>query len=149
MSTKTGTNKCIVLSALIWTVAAAGGVRADSAMQTAPAAEPEMPVRGLCAHRGDAAAFPENTVPPIAAAARKGAAKFGGDLARRDEIETVLRKSFLAVPNASNQFWVVAGDYNSISPVDGRMYDVPSDSPRYAVHRGSDALAASNCLLDQ
>ena len=99
--------------------------------------------------RGGAAAFPENTVPPIAAAARKGAAKFGGDLARRDEIETVLRKSFLAVPNASNQFWVVAGDYNSISPVDGRMYDVPSDSPRYAVHRGSDALAASNCLLDQ
>ena len=126
-----------------------GQQNGNTAPSETPAAEPEMPVRGLCAHRGDAAAFPENTVPPIAAAARKGAAKFGGDLARRDEIETVLRKSFLAVPNASNQFWVVAGDYNSISPVDGRMYDVPSDSPRYAVHRGSDALAASNCLLDQ
>ena len=33
-----------------------------------------MPVGGLCAHRGDAAAFPENTVLAIEAAARKGAA---------------------------------------------------------------------------
>ena len=49
-------------------------VRADTAIPTAPAAEPKMPVRGLCAHRGDAAAFPENTVLAIAAAARKGAA---------------------------------------------------------------------------
>ena len=90
MSTKTGTNKCIVLSMLIWTVAAAGGVRADSAMPTSPADEPKMPVRGLCAHRGDAAAFPENTVPAIAAAARKGAAMVEFDVKRCKTGELVL-----------------------------------------------------------
>ena len=37
-------------------------------------AAPKMPVRGLCAHRGDCAAFPENTVPAIEFAAKKGAA---------------------------------------------------------------------------
>ena len=66
---------------------------------------------------------------------KASAAKFGGDLARRDEIETVLKGSFFTVPDASNQFWVVAGDYNARSPVDNRMYDLPLDSPRYAVHR--------------
>jgi hypothetical protein len=66
---------------------------------------------------------------------KASAAKFGGDLARRDEIETVLKGSYFTVPDASNQFWVVAGDYNSRSPVDSRMYDLPLDSPRYAVHR--------------
>ena len=76
---------------------------------------------------------------------RASAAKFGGDLARRDEIEAILNRSFFTVPDASNQFWVVAGDYNSRSPVDARMYDIPIDSPRYAVHRW---LAESTPLVD-
>ena len=76
---------------------------------------------------------------------KASAANFGGDLARRDEIETVLKGSFFTVPDASNQFWVVAGDYNARSPVDARMYDYPLDSPRYAVHRW---LAESTPLVD-
>jgi len=76
---------------------------------------------------------------------KASAAKFGGDLARRDEIETVLKGSFFTVPDASNQYWVVAGDYNARSPVDARMYDIPLDSPRYAVHRW---LAESTPLVD-
>ena len=76
---------------------------------------------------------------------KASAAKFGGDLARRDEIETVLKGSYFTVPDASNQFWVVAGDFNSRSPVDARMYDLPLDSPRYAVHRW---LAESTPLVD-
>ena len=46
---------------------------------------------------------------------KASAAKFGGDLARRDETETVLKGSFFTVPDASNQYWVVAGDYNATS----------------------------------
>ena len=51
---------------------------------------PLMPVRGLCAHRGDAAAFPENTVPAIEAAARKGAAMVEIDIKRCKTGELVL-----------------------------------------------------------
>ena len=49
------------------------------------------------------------------------------------------------MPDASNQLWVVAGDYNARSPVDARMYDIPLDSPCYAVHRW---LAESTPLVD-
>ena len=76
---------------------------------------------------------------------KESAAKFGGDLARREEIETVISKSFFTVPDASNQYWVVAGDYNARSHFDARMYDWPPDSPRYAVHRW---LAESTPLVD-
>ena len=76
---------------------------------------------------------------------KASAAKFGGDLARRDEIETVLDKSFFTVPDASNQLWVVAGDYNARSPVDAKVYGLPPDSPRFAVHRW---LAESTPLVD-
>ena len=51
---------------------------------------PKMPVRGLCAHRGDAAAFPENTVPAIEAAAKKGAAMVEIDVKRCKTGELVL-----------------------------------------------------------
>ena len=51
---------------------------------------PRMPVRGLCAHRGDAAAFPENTVSAIEAAARKGAAMVEIDVKRCKTGELVL-----------------------------------------------------------
>ena len=53
-------------------------------------AAPKMPVRGLCAHRGDAAAFPENTVLAIEAAARKGAAMVEIDVKRCKTGELVL-----------------------------------------------------------
>ena len=46
-------------------------------------AAPKMPVRGLCAHRGDAAAFPENTVPAIESAAKKGAAMVEIDVKKK------------------------------------------------------------------
>lgn len=36
--------------------------------------EARLPVRGLCAHRGDQGAYPENTVPAFRSAAQKGAA---------------------------------------------------------------------------
>ena len=45
-------------------------------------ATPNMPVRGLCAHRGDSAVFPENTVPAIEASAKKGAAMVEIDVKR-------------------------------------------------------------------
>ena len=46
-------------------------------------AAPKMPVRGLCAHRGDCAAFPENTVPAIESAAKKGAAMVEIDVKKK------------------------------------------------------------------
>ena len=45
-------------------------------------ATPKMPVRGLCAHRGDSAVFPENTVPAIEASAKNGAAMVEIDVKR-------------------------------------------------------------------
>ena len=53
-------------------------------------AAPKMPVRGLCAHRGDSAAFPENTVPAIEASAKKGAAMVEIDVKRCKTGELVL-----------------------------------------------------------
>ena len=42
----------------------------------------EMPEGGICAHRGDKAVFPENTVPAFKAAAQKGAAMVEMDVQR-------------------------------------------------------------------
>ncbi len=42
----------------------------------------EMPNRGICAHRGDKAVFPENTVPAFKSAAEKGAAMVEMDVQR-------------------------------------------------------------------
>ena len=44
--------------------------------------EARLPVRGLCAHRGDQAAYPENTVPAFRSAAQKGAAMVEFDVVR-------------------------------------------------------------------
>lgn len=48
----------------------------------AVAAAVPMPSRGLCAHRGDGKSFPENTVPALVSAARKGAAMVEFDVLR-------------------------------------------------------------------
>ncbi len=48
----------------------------------AAAAPAKMPARGLCAHRGDQAVCPENTVPAFKSAARKGAAMIEFDVVR-------------------------------------------------------------------
>ncbi|MBQ2820488.1 MAG: hypothetical protein IJF17_02760 [Thermoguttaceae bacterium] len=42
----------------------------------------DMPTRGLCAHRGDNACFPENTIPAFQSAARKGAQMVEMDVKR-------------------------------------------------------------------
>jgi len=48
-----------------------------------PAAEAaKMPESGVCAHRGDQSAYPENTVPAIESACRKGVAMVEFDVAR-------------------------------------------------------------------
>ena len=42
----------------------------------------EMPTGGICAHRGDRAEFPENTVPAFLSAVKKGAAMVEFDVTR-------------------------------------------------------------------
>ena len=42
----------------------------------------EMPTGGICAHRGDRAEFPENTVPAFLSAVKKGAAMVEFDVHR-------------------------------------------------------------------
>jgi len=50
----------------------------------------EMPTHGVCAHRGDNACFPENTVPAFVAAAEKGAAMVEFDVRRCKTGELVI-----------------------------------------------------------
>ena len=50
----------------------------------------KMPWRGICAHRGDAAACPENTVPAFVSAAKKGAAMVEFDVKRCKTGELVI-----------------------------------------------------------
>ena len=62
------------------------------------------------------------------------AARGGGDLYRRMELETICSSTILTDPEASSHYWMMMGDFNSVSRLDNCFYGYPDDDKRFIVH---------------
>lgn len=61
-------------------------------------------------------------------------AEHGGDKYRAREIEYICNQTINVVPEAKGQFWMMMGDFNSVSRVDAPVYDIPKESTKWLVH---------------
>ena len=57
-----------------------------------------------------------------------------GNIYRRVEMEYICNNSVLTHPNASNENWLMMGDFNSVSRVDNDYYQYPADSTAFLTH---------------
>jgi len=62
------------------------------------------------------------------------AAENGGDKYRAREMKFICDETINSVPEAKNQFWMMMGDFNSVSRVDSPAYDIPKESTKWLVH---------------
>ncbi|MBO4434422.1 MAG: endonuclease [Bacteroidales bacterium] len=62
------------------------------------------------------------------------AAEHGGDLFRATEIRYICEETIGTVPGAQNQFWLMCGDFNSISSVDNAEYKKDLSDKAFLVH---------------
>lgn len=58
----------------------------------------------------------------------------GGDLYRAREIKYICEHTVGTEENAGEQYWMMMGDYNSISVVDNDEYKLPVDTAKFLVH---------------
>lgn len=62
------------------------------------------------------------------------AARHGGDRYRRMEMEIICRNTVLTEPAASKGYWLMMGDFNSVSRLDNGHYLYPEDDLRFLAH---------------
>ena len=55
-------------------------------------------------------------------------AKHEGDKYRRMEMEYICNHTILANPDAKHQYWMMMGDFNSLSPIDKDVYKITDDN---------------------
>ena len=61
-------------------------------------------------------------------------AERGGDKYRAMEIQYICEHTIGTVPEAKDQYWMMLGDFNSVSRVDNEKYGYDDDDPRLLVH---------------
>ncbi|MBR6002572.1 MAG: endonuclease [Bacteroidales bacterium] len=61
-------------------------------------------------------------------------AERGGDYFRATEIKYICEQTIESVPGAENQYWMMMGDFNSISSVDNYHYEIDPADPKFLVH---------------
>lgn len=64
----------------------------------------------------------------------KSTAENGGDKYRAQEIRYICEHTIGTVPTASDELWMMMGDFNARSRVDNATYKYPEDSPKFLVH---------------
>ena len=57
-----------------------------------------------------------------------------GDKYRRTEMEYICKHTIGTVPEAAGQYWMMMGDFNSLSRVDNYLHQFPEDDTRLLVH---------------
>lgn len=62
------------------------------------------------------------------------AAERGGDHFRATEIKYICEETIATVPGASDQLWLMCGDFNSISSIDNYHYGKDLQDPAFLVH---------------
>jgi endonuclease/exonuclease/phosphatase family metal-dependent hydrolase len=60
-------------------------------------------------------------------------AEHGGDKYRRMEIEYICKHTIATDPSASNDLWMMMGDFNSVNRSDNSYYGYPEDDSRFLV----------------
>lgn len=62
------------------------------------------------------------------------AANNGGDRYRRMEMEYICSSTVLSDSKAAEGYWIMMGDFNSVSRKDNAYYGYPEDDPRFLTH---------------
>lgn len=62
------------------------------------------------------------------------AARNEGDINRLEEMTWICGHTVLTDPQASENYWLMAGDFNSVSPKDNWVYGYPENDSRLLVH---------------
>ena len=62
------------------------------------------------------------------------AAKREGDSYRAREMELICNETIGSVASAKDEYWMMMGDFNSISPIDNFQYNLPLDTCKFFVH---------------
>lgn len=62
------------------------------------------------------------------------AARHEGDINRLEEMTYICSRTILTDPEASRNLWLMAGDFNAVSPKDNWVYKYPADAPMLYVH---------------
>ena len=62
------------------------------------------------------------------------AARNEGDINRLEEIQWICRNTILTDPQAADNLWLMAGDFNAVSPKDNWVYGFPEGDSRLLVH---------------
>ena len=68
-----------------------------------------------------------------------------GDKYRRTEMEYICKHTIATVPEAKDQYWMMMGDFNSVSRVDNYVHQYPDDDTRLLVH---DYIHANTPYID-
>lgn len=80
--------------------------------------------------------WPQRFAPGVVGSAeqKKSKAAHGGDLYRRYELEQICRETINTSINASNEYWVMAGDFNSLTRADNHAYKLAEDDAWFLPH---------------
>jgi len=62
------------------------------------------------------------------------AAEGGGDRYRAREMKYICDETVNSVSEAENQYWMMMGDFNSVSRADSAAYSIPEESTKWLVH---------------
>lgn len=62
------------------------------------------------------------------------AARNEGDINRLEEIQWICNNTVLSDPQAADNLWLMAGDFNAVSPKDNWVYRFPEGDSRLLVH---------------
>ena len=73
------------------------------------------------------------------------AANHGGDRYRRMEVEYICSHTVLTSPGAAKEYWLMMGDFNSVSRLDNSFYRYPEDDLRFLTH---DYILGSTPYID-
>ena len=67
---------------------------------------------------------------------QKASAERGeGDMYRAEELRWICEHTILADPQAKDNLWLMAGDFNAVSPKDNWVYGYPEESTKLLTHR--------------
>ena len=66
---------------------------------------------------------------------KASAARGEGDMYRAEEIKWICEHSILTDPQAEDNFWLMAGDFNAVSPRDNWVYGYPEGATQLLAHK--------------
>ena len=66
---------------------------------------------------------------------KESSEKGEGDIYRAEELKWICEHTVLTDPDAKDNFWLMAGDFNAVSPKDNWVYRLPENSTQLLTHK--------------